>query len=267
MKRHHKAILGGMGIAGALVWGLAGRHPAPAPARLPTPLIAPVYSDQTNAQLGIGGKQGRLLGKDFFVINYNDAWGSAYWVAECLTPADLKGNANRKGVPFYAEPDLPDSLAVTPKDYVGSGYDRGHLAPAGDMVRSKEAMRTCFTMANMHAQTGDLNRKAWRILEGAVRESVKVKARTWVVTGQLVDPSYPKWIGKTHQVVVPDQSFKVVLLLDPAGNYSGFGALGLNDKTDASVTYVSVDSVEALSAFDFFPLLPDSIEDKIERAP
>ena len=254
------APCGWLGLTIAFLVGCCGGVTRPAHQRA----IFPTYSDGCNAELGIKGVQGILLDKTYFVINYNSAWGSPFWVAECLTAKDLKGKASRKGVAFYTDPDLPESLAVTPKDYTGSGFDRGHLAPAGDMVRSKAAMKTSMIMSNMHAQYPDLNRNSWRLLEEAVRDSVLAKGKAWIVTGQLVDP-FPKYIGKKHRVAVPAFSFKAVLLLDENGGYSGFGALGLNDKEDAEVDYIPIDSVEVLSDFDFFSLLPDSVENKVER--
>lgn len=227
------------------------------------PSPTPVYSGP-NAELGIRGRQGRILDKDYFVINWNPAWRSAFWVAECLTPADLKVKANRKGVPFYVDPELPESLAVSPKDYTGSGFDRGHLAPAADFSRSKAAMKACFVMSNMHAQYPALNRESWRLLEEAVRDSVKVKAKVWIVTGQLVAESFLRRIGNTHWTAVPSHSFKVICMLDRSGNYSGFGALGHNVKDGAAVDFVPIDSIETLSGFDFFVNLPDSIQKKVE---
>lgn len=221
----------------------------------------PLYSDNCAALLGIGGTQGILLDKTYFVVNYCPAWGSPFWVAECLQASDIKKTSKRP--PFFADPNLPESLRVTPGDYTGSGFDRGHLAPYADMARSKAAMKASMVMSNMHPQYPSLNRESWRLLEEAVRDSVAAKGKGWVVTGQIVR-SVPFFIGKKHGVVVPDLSFKVVLLLDDAGHYSGFGALGLNVKDDAPTDYVSIDSVEVLSGFDFFPLLPDSIENRIE---
>lgn len=253
------AALGYAGLAIILILGCCGGSTR----SRPVGAVLPTYQDNCNAELGIRGRQGILLDKTYFVINYNPAWGSAYWVAECVTAADLKGKAKRKGIAFFADPELPESLAVTPKDYTGSGFDRGHLAPAGDMVRSKAAMKASFSMANMHPQYPDLNRQSWRLLEEAVRDSILAKGKGWVVTGQLIG-QFPKWIGKTHRVVVPDFSFKAVLLLDEDGNYSGFAALGHNVKEDAPTDFVPIDSIEALSGFDFFPLLEDVLENRIE---
>lgn len=67
----------------------------------------------------------------------------------------------------------PDPLVETGSaslaDYKGSGYDRGHLAPAGDMKWSQKVMSESFFMSNMSPQTPGFNRGIWRSLESLVR--------------------------------------------------------------------------------------------------
>lgn len=261
MKHRKKAIAALLGGAGLTIWALAGRTPAPSPSGLRTPVIAPIYSDRVNAELGIGGKQGGLLDKGFFVINYSADWKIPFWVAEHITREDLSGKAKRKN-DFRPDPELPESLQSQLSDYRGSGQDRGHNSPAGDFTRNKEAMSLTFLLSNMSPQVPNLNRKSWQRFESAVRDSVKKYGRAWIVTGNIVQRNHLS-IG-TNKVAVPSLIFKTILCLSDDGEYVGFAGLGKNDDDDPSVLFTNIDEVEAMSDFDFYCLLDDSLEERIE---
>ena len=61
------------------------------------------------------------------------------WVAEVLTRASVAhprggGGADRKRSKFEEDESEPAGLRARLQDYHRSGYDRGHMAPAGDVV-------------------------------------------------------------------------------------------------------------------------------------
>ena len=78
------------------------------------------------------------------------------------------------------------SGSAKPSDYVKSGYDRGHLCPAGDMTQSVEAMSETFYMSNMSPQVPGFNRGIWKSLEEQVRKWGK-EEQIHVVTGPVFE--------------------------------------------------------------------------------
>jgi len=228
--------------------------------------------DSMNLLYGIISVKGTLLNKGYFVINHNDSWKIPYWVAYYTSSSLLQGNAARTD-DFRADPQLPAGSRAELEDYRNSGYDRGHNAPAGDFKRSREAMSMTFLLSNMSPQTPKLNRGIWENLEEQVREIVKEKGEAWIVTGnifmtadsQLIQPK--EFIG-TNNVAVPTHCFKVILLTDENRNYFMCGFLLPNQRDyipGKPADYIlKVDKLEQITGYDFFPLLADSIENKLE---
>ena len=94
-------------------------------------------------------------------------------------------------------------------DFRGSGYDRGHLAPAGDMGFSYEAMSESFYLSNMSPQKAGFNRRIWRSLESRVRDWVVSNGSVHVITGGILPGSYQD-IGPNN-VTVPEYYYKIIL--------------------------------------------------------
>jgi endonuclease G len=97
-------------------------------------------------------------------------------VAWRITRADL-GKLDREDS-FRPDDRLPKAgPRVTPSDYTGSGFDRGHVCPNADRYASREAADATFLMTNMTPQTGDLNRGPWQKLEAYLRRSLRAQRR------------------------------------------------------------------------------------------
>jgi hypothetical protein len=56
-----------------------------------------------------------------------------------------------------------------PDDSAGTGYDKAHAAPDGDLSWSQQVEYESFLMTNMYPQHGSLNRGIWKLLETSVR--------------------------------------------------------------------------------------------------
>ncbi len=198
---------------------------------------------------------------DHFVLAYAEQHEQAAWVAYELTLAEVSENTERSD-DFREDPSITTGSA-TPDDYRRSGYDRGHLAPAGDMGFTESAMSESFFMSNISPQSPAFNRGIWKNLEEDVRNWVRQTGRLYVVTGPVFADSQKK-IGE-NQVTVPSYFFKILLdYREPDIKMIGF--LLPNEGTQQSLTSfaVPVDEIEKITGLDFFPALPDAIENDLE---
>ena len=131
---------------------------------------------------------------DHFVSEYDSATRNPRWVAERLTRGNLAGDTQRGGARFREEAALPPHLRPRLSDYLHSGYDRGHLAPAGDQHSGKAAMDDSFYLSNISPQVGaGFNRDYWARLEAFVRGLTTASngvEDVLVVTGPLFLPSW-----------------------------------------------------------------------------
>lgn len=211
-----------------------------------------------------------------YVVCYRESYEQAEWAAYCLEKSELVKNADR-GDDFRADPEISTGSA-TLSDYRGSGYDRGHLAPAADFAFSEEAMSESFYLSNMSPQAGDLNRITWQYLEGQVRTWAETYGRVYVVTGPVLEKDASQYdsIGK-NKVSVPEYYYKVLLAplyADEADALSPESAVAAqaiafilpNSKCDKSFWdyAVSIDEVERRTGLDFFAIMADSLENSLE---
>lgn len=205
-----------------------------------------------------------------FELCYRESYEGAEWVAYHLTADETKAVTNRTD-DFRADTKISTGSA-TPDDYRGSGYDRGHLAPAADMEWSIDACRDSFLMSNMSPQAGPFNRGLWKTLEEKVRDWARIFGEVWIVTGPVFekDASSYKTIGK-NKVAVPEYYYKVLVTnADSRDDYNSTIAIGFilpNDRLDGSIwDYAcSIDEVEERTGLDFFSILPDAVEEKLEK--
>ncbi len=177
-----------------------------------------------------------------------------------VTISDSPGAEKRKNYNYDKDPSTRNSPEHW--DYRGSGYDRGHMAPAMDMKWSPAAMRQCFYMTNMCPQDHDLNGGAWRLLEEKIHRWGKRDKRLIVATGPIMGKSV-KTTGKSCAVAIPDAFYKVVYAPEQ-GRAIGF--IYPNEPVSGSFKKraVTVDEVERLTGLDFFPSLPDNVENALE---
>ena len=177
-----------------------------------------------------------------------------------VTISDSPGAEKRKNYNYDKDPSTRNSPEHW--DYRGSGYDRGHMAPAMDMKWSPAAMRQCFYMTNMCPQDHDLNGGAWRVLEEKIHRWGKRDKRLIVATGPIMGKSV-KTTGKSCAVAIPDAFYKVVYAPEQ-GRAIGF--IYPNEPVSGSFKKraVTIDEVERLTGLDFFPALPDNVENALE---
>jgi endonuclease G len=202
---------------------------------------------------------GEYIQHAYYSLAYDEDHEQAKWVYYELTPASVSGAVSRTD-DFRPDPKVSTSSAQL-IDYKGSGYDRGHLAPAGSMTQSRQSMSESFFMSNMSPQDPSFNRGIWQQLESGVRNWVSEKGHLYVVTG----PVFKDNIGRigVNQVTVPGYYYKIVY---SPSDQQMIAFLLPNKKGENALDYyvVSVDSIEALTGIDFFSQMDDTLEDQLE---
>lgn len=197
-----------------------------------------------------------------YTLSYNEKHEQANWVAYQLTADETRKVVSRSN-DFEPDSSIPTGSA-NGDDYKGSGYDRGHLAPAADMGWSEQAMHESFYYSNMSPQVPGFNRGIWKELEEQVRQWAIDNQSIYVVTGPVLAENLPT-IG-IDKVSVPRFYYKVLLdYTEPS--LKGIGFIMPNASSDLPLrTFaVSIDSVEKVTGLDFFPSLPDVDENRIEK--
>lgn len=178
---------------------------------------------------------------------------TAIWSAEHLTRDNLELAAQIKRInPFHAEESVPAEDRAELSDYKSSGYDRGHMAPNGDMP-TKTAQHESFSLANMIPQWPSQNQGIWSEVESAVREYTKEQGELFVVTGPAFiysqnDASYIS----NGRVLVPSHTWKAIY--NPKTGESGAYFVVNNETSDYET--LSMAELQKRVGIDVFPKLP-----------
>ncbi|MCJ2048165.1 DNA/RNA non-specific endonuclease [Methylobacterium sp. J-070] len=244
----------------AAALALATLGPAPAAAADSCPALfaegrVPVL---TNAKLAA---RTTALCFEAFAVLHSGLTRTPLYAAEHLTRASVaEARSVARDDSFHEEPRLPADERASLEDYVRSGFDRGHLAPAGDMP-TLNAQAESFSLANIVPQNRVLNRGLWSDIEESVRRLASRRGSIFVVTGIIV-------AGDTVQqirggVLVPTQLFKA--LYDPAAG-AGAAYLVRNDGSKDWRT-VSIDDLSREAGIDVFPALPAPARTAAMRLP
>jgi endonuclease G len=203
-----------------------------------------------------------LVAHAHYSLDYNESAEQAYWVFYELTKAECLGGYERANN-FRSDPKVRTRSAVS-TDYRGSGYDRGHLAPAADMAFSSQAMTESFYMSNMSPQLPAFNRGIWKKLEAQVRAWAYEDGDLYIVSG----PLFLENLGTLASGVrIPSHFFKVILDRD-VGETRAVAFILPNARGSGSLKSYerSIDEVERLSGLDFFAALDDGEEESFESA-
>jgi len=204
----------------------------------------------------------QIIEHTFYELEYSEKHEQPLWVYYVLTPEFINGVAERKN--NYKIDFNVKGMSSTLSDYKGSGYDRGHLCPAGSMKISQEAMDESFFMSNMSPQKPGFNRGKWKHLESTIRSWVSLEKELHVVTGAILTDSIG-FIG-SNKVTVPKYFYKVIYA--PSDEKKMIGFIMPNAKTNKPISSysVTIDEVEQKTGIDFFSSLPDSIENYLEKS-
>jgi endonuclease G len=198
---------------------------------------------------------------DYYTILFNKDKKQASFATYKLTKDMLEKKVSRKNSFHSSRKDLNH---YTVKAYKGSGFHRGHLVPAADMLFSDSSLYDTFDYLNITFQYPSFNLGIWKKLEIKVREKCLEYDTIYVVTG----PVFNNGEDDVYKMV-PDKFFKVLLIKNgDLYNCVGYLIPNLKNKGDykpLSIYMKSVDDIEFITGFDFFWFVPDHIENEIEK--
>jgi len=202
---------------------------------------------------------GQVVKHSYYTLSYIEEHEQPEWVYYKLSPELVKGDQGRTDN-FRPDPKV-STVSASLADYTASGYDRGHLCPAGDMKASEAAMSESFYMSNMSPQLPSFNRGIWKKLEATVRYWGMSENIIYVVTAGVLT-SNSGHIG-ANKVTIPKSYYKVIYA-PKSQKMIGFVLPNVKSNQPLQSFVVSVDEVERRTGIDFFPQLDDAIEGKLE---
>lgn len=204
-----------------------------------------------------------------FVVRYDAVRHQPAFTVHELRPEALAADGRPPAVRrsgFRVETIEGGGLTARDADYAGSGYDRGHFVPAGDFVWDQAGKDETFTYFNVAPFNANLNRGAWAVLEGAVRDLVsQTGGAAYIVTGSLF--VFPTGTIGPDSLVVPSHFYKLVYHPATDAAYAFlFDNTVIGYAGDLSDFQTTVDFVEAVAGEDFYDRLDDACEGPLERA-
>ena len=150
---------------------------------------------------------GQIVHHDGYSLSYSETHEQAEWVAYELKKSHLSSTNHTR--PYFEIDKTVKTGAASWRNYKNSGYDRGHLCPAGDRRYSKEAHDETFLTSNISPQEHKFNAGIWNTLEQKVRYWARKYDGIFVVTGAVLKGKM-EIIG-TEEVSVPNQFYKVLI--------------------------------------------------------
>jgi endonuclease G len=212
--------------------------------------------------------------KSGYVVSYNGSRKVPNWVSWELNTSYLGSTARQDD--FRVDDTFPASEPqASLADYSGSGYDRGHMCPSADRTLTVAANQQTFFLTNMVPQAANNNQGPWAAMENDLRAIAQTGKELFIISGGTFSASSNQ-IGSG--VVVPDQTFKVVVVLDAVGQGPSsvttstrvIGVMMPNENNQISRTAdwhsfrVSVDAIEAATGDNFLSDVDPAVQAVIE---
>ena len=169
----------------------------------------PVQACQVHSPYGFAqtARTAQPICREAYLVAYDAPVKIPVYVAYTLLPQNALGCWPRTNA-FVADKSL-GGTGARPDDYAGTGYDKGHAAPDGDLSWSEQVEYESFLMTNMYPQHGSLNRGIWKLLETSVRGwAVQTNQSYTIYVGAIYGAGNPT-IG--NGVIVPHAYYKIVI--------------------------------------------------------
>ena len=208
-------------------------------------------------------RDSQIISHTGYTVSYNKSTRLPNWVAYELTNEEVNGTCKRNSR-FYQDPDVEGRQAEN-ADYRNTGWDKGHIAPAGDMKWDEQAMMESGYFTNVCPQNHNLNGGDWRSLEEKCRDLARRYGSVYIVAGPVVGEAKNGCLG-ANLVAIPDGFFKVLMIYhNEAYEGVGFYFENVAGHNPLRVYVKTIDEIEALTGIDFFYALPDKLEEEVER--
>ncbi len=216
----------------------------------------------SNAVFNQNSPNNYLMQGEYFSLSYNRDKGIANWVMWRLNKNNF-GDAGRQN-DFRPDNRLPDNWTkVSPYDYSGSGYDRGHLCPSADRSSSEGANSSTFLMTNMAPQKHDMNAGPWEKLETYSRSVARRNMSLYIIAGQYGEKGKLK-----NKVTIPTNFWKIVIAVPMGGNINKDSRIvavdmpnvdGIADKNWRDYR-TTVRQIEQKTGYNFLSNLPADVQ-------
>jgi endonuclease G len=229
------------------------------------------FGNPSHATTNVTNEKNFLIEKAQYVLSYNNANRTPNWVSWQLNRSWL-GSIQRQNN-FRPDDTLPSGwYRVTPTDYIGSGYDKGHMTPSADRTRSETDNSATFLMTNIIPQTPDDNRGPWEQLEVYCRDLVYQGRELYIISGGYGQQGWLK-----DRISIPAKTWKIIIVLDQLGQ----GISNVTSRTRAIAvdipnvqgiketnwrTYrTTIHKIETATGYNFLSNVPKSIQNVIEN--
>lgn len=207
-----------------------------------------------------------LIQREGHIVSYDGRNRNPHWVYHKLTTTAVETKFSREECDFQEDPLIPEAIRATKKDYLGTGFDRGHLVAAADSS-SEKALENSFFLTNIAPQAPAFNRGYWKRVENHVRDLTKEYRTVHVFSGPLYKSSkgrdgkrYVKYqvIGP-HEVAVPTHFFTLIFVELPTKKMMGKAYIlpnkSIDPKTSLKKFLTTVEEVESASGVMFTHIL------------
>ena len=222
-------------------------------------------SPYDNLRIGVPIFTDFVVDREGFSIGYSRQYRQPLWVQYRLEAREVAADAGTgvvsgQTIRFHKDPVVPG--APSPDDYTHSGYDRGHMAPAGDMQWSAAALAASYAMTNVCPQHPHCNRRTLRRLEELIRSWARNEKELYVISGPVFREN-PITIGN-GTIPVPEAFYKIVYDVTPPQKMIAFLIPNRETKQPLCALMVTVREVEKVTGYDFFNFLPEPTQKRLE---
>jgi len=196
-----------------------------------------------------------------YMLSYHERFEQAEWVMYELKKSHLTYDDRKR--PYFIEDPKVKSKSADWRNYKNSGYDRGHLCPAGDRRFSEYAYNETFYTSNISPQRKDFNAGVWNRLEQQIRQWCKKYGDLYVITGGVLETGL-KDIGD-EDVAVPNSFYKIVFR-EGKNEIQALAFLFPHKESTKSLDsfLVSIDDLEKRTGIDFFENISEELQKKFE---